>query len=120
MKNVAFSAILLIFFLFRNNHSFAQETISENKEITLLIKKKREYNKYNGSGYRIQLYNGLEKKAKSYKYNFEREFPGTYTKLSYDNPEWKVKVGSYRTRLDADRALNKIREKFSGAIIIEK
>ena len=39
-------------------------------------------------------------------------------KMSYELPEWKVKVGRFNTKLEADRALNKIKEKFSGAIVI--
>lgn len=94
------------------------QNIEESKEIKSLIAKKREYNKYNGTGFRIQLYNGSEKRARNIKFSFEKQFSGTYSKLKYEAPDWKVQVGRYRTRLDADRALNKIREKFSGAIVI--
>ncbi len=96
----------------------AQDSYAENKDITSLIEKKREYNKNNGTGYRIQLYNGLERKAKSLRYRFQVEFPGVYTKLKYDQPDWKAQIGNYKTRLQADRALNKIREKFNGAIVV--
>ncbi|CAM1349056.1 SPOR domain-containing protein [Tenacibaculum insulae] len=96
----------------------AQDSYTQDKDITSLIKKKREYNKYHGTGFRIQLYNGLEKRAKSLRYRFQVEYPGVYTKLVYDQPDWKAQVGNYKTRLQADKALNKIREKFNGAIII--
>jgi hypothetical protein len=39
--------------------------------------------------------------------------------LSYESPEWKVRVGNYKTRLEADRALLKFKEKFTGAIVFE-
>lgn len=94
------------------------QNIVESEKIKSLIAKKREYNKYNGTGFRIQLYNGVEKRARGIKGSFQKNFPGVYTKLNYEAPDWKVQVGRYRTRLDADRALNKIREKFSGAIVI--
>ncbi|MDY0780853.1 SPOR domain-containing protein [Tenacibaculum sp. IB213877] len=96
----------------------AQSSYTDNKNINSLLEKKREYNKYNGSGFRIQLYNGNETRAKSLKSSFERDFPGVYTKLKYEQPDWKVQVGSYKTKLDADRALNKVREKYSGAFIL--
>ena len=96
----------------------AQDNYTENKDIKSLIKKKRAYNKNNGTGYRIQLYNGLETKAKSLRYRFQVEYPGVYTKLKYDQPDWKAQVGNYKTRLQADKALNKIREKFNGAIVV--
>jgi len=98
----------------------AQSNYTDNKEINSLLKKKREYNRKNGVGYRIQLYNGTESRARSIKNNFSSDFRGVFTKLVYEAPDWKVQVGSYRTRLDADRSLNEIKEKYSGGIIIKK
>ena len=96
----------------------AQEKLTDNKHIISLIEKKRTYNKSNGNGYRIQLYNGLERRARSLRNRFKVEYPDVYTKLIYKQPEWKIQVGNYKTRLHADRALNEIREKFSGAIVV--
>lgn len=113
MKSLIYIVIFALFSLNLN-----AQNIVKSKQIDALLKKKREYNRYNGTGFRIQLYNGAEKRAKNIKARFEREFYGIYTKLKYETPDWKVQVGSYKTRLDADRALNRIREKFSGAIVI--
>ena len=88
------------------------------KEIEQGVNKKRSYNKTNGFGYRIQLYNGNEQKAKQYKERFKLEFPGIYSKLVYNAPEWKIQVGNYKTKLDADKALMRFKEKFSGIIVI--
>nr|WP_299031225.1 SPOR domain-containing protein [uncultured Tenacibaculum sp.] len=96
----------------------AQSKHTDNKNINSLIEKKRAYNKHNGTGYRIQLYNGQEGRARSLRNRFQVEYPGVYTKLTYSAPEWKIQVGNYKTRLHADRALNEIREKFSGAIVV--
>jgi len=37
----------------------------------------------------------------------------------YNAPEWKTHVGKYKTRLDADKVLIIIKEKFAGAIVLE-
>jgi len=37
----------------------------------------------------------------------------------YKSPEWKTQVGNFTTRLEADRILNIISEKFTGAIVLE-
>lgn len=113
MKLLIYNLVFII-----GSFTINAQNIIKNKEVESLIAKKREYNRYNGTGFRIQLYNGVEKRAKSIKAKFEREFYGVYSKLKYEAPDWKVQVGSYRTRLDADKALNEIREKFSGAIVI--
>ncbi len=118
MKKTSIILTLVLTFTIGIFSAIAQSNFTENKDITSLIKKKREYNKHSGTGYRIQLYNGLERKAKSLRYRFQVEYPGVYTKIKYDQPDWKAQVGNYKTRLQADRALNKIREKFNGAIVI--
>jgi len=49
---------------------------------------------------------------------FKAEFPGNFSKLVYYAPEWKVQVGNYKTKLEADKDLIKFQEKFSGIIVI--
>ncbi|SNR14564.1 SPOR domain-containing protein [Tenacibaculum jejuense] len=97
----------------------SQSNYTNDQSINSLLAKKRKYNKKHGSGYRIQLYNGSEQRAKNIKHNFMMKFSEFgKPKMSYELPEWKVKVGRFNTKLEADRALNKIKEKFSGAIVI--
>ncbi|WP_093669660.1 SPOR domain-containing protein [Tenacibaculum sp. MAR_2009_124] len=118
MKNIRTIFFLAVFTFIVGLQMNAQEAYNNTEAIKKLIEKKKEYNKTNKTGYLIQLYNGLERTAKSTRYRFKIEFPGVSTELEYKAPEWKVQVGNYKTRLEADRALNKIREKFSGAIVI--
>ncbi|CAL2104027.1 SPOR domain-containing protein [Tenacibaculum sp. 190130A14a] len=118
MKKPQLISSILIVLFFSVYSATAQSKLTNDKSINSLIEKKREFNKQNKKGFRIQLYNGLERTAKSIQGRFRVEYPNVRTKLSYDSPEWKIQVGNYKTRLDADRALNKIREKFSGAIVV--
>ena len=118
MRNIKTILFLVVFTLIGMLEMKGQEAYNDTEAIKKLIEKKKEYNKTHKTGYLIQLYNGLERTAKSTRYRFKIEFPGIPTELEYKAPEWKVQVGNYKTRLEADRALNKIREKFSGAIVI--
>ena len=96
----------------------AQNTTKIDPEIQELLTKKRTYNKQVGFGYRIQIYYGNETRAKSLRYKFRYEFPGVYNTLKYNQPYWKVLVGNYKTKLEADRDLIKFSEKFSSLIIV--
>ena len=118
-KKGNFITLILIAFIATSN-LHAQTEYADNESINSLIEKKREYNKNKGTGFIIQLYNGSESKARSVLNRFKSKYSWVKTKLIYDTPDWKTQVGSYRTRLDADRALNKYREDFSGGIIIKK
>ena len=108
-----------MFVLFTVSYSsFSQNKTNESAAIKSLISKKRSFNKTYGFGYRIQLYNGNEQKARSYNAQFELEFPGIPSKLVYNAPEWKVQVGNYKTKLEADKDLMIFQKKFSAIIVI--
>jgi hypothetical protein len=95
-----------------------QTTTSD--EVKSLIKKKIEYNKKNGYGFRIQLESGLETAIKTTQSKFRIERPTIKTYILFESPEWKVQVGDYKTRLEADKILNEIKKKFPSAIIVPR
>jgi septal ring-binding cell division protein DamX len=118
MKN---STILLLFIaicLLGTTKINAQNSTNSSISVRKLIAKKRAFNKKYGYGYRIQLYYGNETKARSTQSKFKVLFPGVYTKLDYNQPYWKVLVGNYKTKLEADKAMISFSEKFSGLIAI--
>lgn len=92
----------------------------ETEKIDKILAKKIEFNKNNlkAKGFKIQLYNGNEVTARRIMGNFQAEY-GFSAVLNPQLPDWKVQVGNYKTRLEADRALLSIREKFIGAFILE-
>jgi len=53
------------------------------------------------------------------KRNFEASFPDYKVKVVYNKPEFKTQVGQFKTRLEADKVLIIIKEKFNGAIVLE-
>lgn len=115
-KRILVGAFLM--FLLNISISYAQ---SENDQINNLIEKKRNFNKQNKNStvYKIQLYNGNETQAYKIRSNFQSEFPQFRTNIMYKSPEWKTQVGNFETRLEADRVLLIIKEKFTGAIVLE-
>ena len=114
-----FIALPFMFVLLTASYSsFSQNKTNKSAEIKSIISKKRSFNSSYGFGYRIQLYNGNEQKARKFRARFGVEFPNNFSKLVYNAPEWKVQVGNYKTKLEADKDLIKFREKFSGIIVI--
>ena len=118
MKSKILSIPLILVLLTTSYGVYSQNNTTSSPEIKSLISKKRSFNKKYGFGYRIQLYNGNEQQARKYRARFRVEFPETYSKLTYNAPEWKVQVGNYKTKLEADKDLVKFQEKFSGIIVI--
>jgi len=96
----------------------AQNQNNNNKEIKSLIAKKRAFNEKYGYGYRIQLYYGRETEAREIESKFKASYPEVFSKLTYEQPYWKVQVGNYRTKLEADKAMLSFSKEFSSLIII--
>ena len=121
MNKLSIKAIIFVFFVtfLSSNTLFAQ---SENEKINTLIEQKKAFNKTNKNimVFKIQLYNGNETQAYAVKRNFESDFPEFRTKIIYKTPEWKTHAGNFRTRLEADRALNLVKLKYAGAIVLEE
>jgi hypothetical protein len=94
---------------------------SETEKINNLIIQKREFNKENKNSivFKIQLYNGNETEAYKIRGKFRTEFPDYRTFIQYKSPEWKTQVGVFNTKLDADKVLSIILEKFPTAIVLE-
>ena len=118
MKNKVF---LIVFFFIATTYIVdvkAQNKTNSSKEIKELIAKKRAFNDKYGYGYTIQIYYGNETKARSLRSKFRIDFPKVSTNLNYKQPYWKVQVGNYKTRLEADKAALQFSEKFSGLIVI--
>ena len=95
---------------------FAQTSTDES--LKTLIDKKREYSKVAKKGFCIQLYNGNEKSAIDRMQKFSELFPEIEIKRIYKVPEWKVQTTSFKTRIEADRILNKIKEEYPGARVL--
>ncbi len=121
IKNVFFGVFFLIGML-----NYAQETakitIDSSPEIKKLIENKIAYNKAHQTqkGYRIQLFYGSEGGAISTRANFISLFPDTATYIDYEAPDWKVKVGNFKTRLEADKALEEIKLAFGNAFVLKE
>lgn len=115
MKKAVF---FFFIFLTINTTIIAQNKTHSSEEVAKLIAKKRAFNKEYGFGYSIQLYYGDETKARELKDKFALLFPKILIKLDYEQPYWKVLIGKYKTKLEADRAMLIYSKEFSGLIVI--
>lgn len=70
-------------------------------------------------GYRIQLASGQDRNNINVaKTKFYSNFPTLRPYITYQQPNFKLRVGAYRTKLEAQRMLLEIQEEFSDAFII--
>lgn len=72
-------------------------------------------------GFCVQIYSGNSKEeAEKIKYQCIKKFPNI-TSVEYVrvSPNWKVRAGKCRTKLEAKKLQNKIKKKYPGAYITE-
>ena len=118
MKKLSLYFIVFSCAVFSSQTANSQSKKTDIELIENLIAKKKEFNKEYSFGHRIQLYNGFEYKAREIQKKFMIDFPEIKTYISYKQPEWKIQVGFYKTKLEAERALLGFKRKFKSAIVI--
>ncbi|MHA7942178.1 SPOR domain-containing protein [Formosa sp. 3Alg 14/1] len=104
--------------------TFSQQSnivINQDEKITKLLNVKKEMNKDENATdrYKIQLYSGNRADAESTLSKYKNAFNQWEGTLVYETPNYKIWVGSFRTRLEADRALIEIKEKYPNGFIFK-
>lgn len=101
--------------------SIAQEgtvTIDQDRDIAKLLEYKKDVNTI--EFYKIQIFsNSNRSQAENARSDFRNSYGEFTTDLVYDTPNYKIQVGKFRTKLEADRALQKIKRKYSNAFIFK-
>ncbi len=116
--------LALICYLILTTNGFAQQgtvTVNQDKNIDVLLDLKKEMNKTDNSTdrYKIQVYSGNRSDAEATQSKFNSTFDKWNSNIVYEYPNFKIWVGSFTTRLEADRALKEVKQKFSSAFIFK-
>jgi len=90
------------------------QNLDEVLELKLSLDKKR----LAKNQYTIQIFSGNYEAAKIYMDSFSRNFPSRYAKLSFETPNYKIRVGKYATRLEGIQTLDTLRVKFPDAFLL--
>ena len=93
--------------------------ISEEIERFLSLKIMVNENKYENNYYAIQLYSGNYKMAKKILSEFKIKFPEWESILSFETPNYKIRVGNFKEFLEASKKLNYIRELYPSAFLLK-
>jgi len=73
------------------------------------------------TGYRVQIFSGSDRKgAYDAQAKFQDKYPAMRTYLTYLDPNFKVRIGDFRSRLEAEKMLQELRLAFTGLFIIQE
>jgi hypothetical protein len=99
----------------------ASITINENKKIPKILELKKSLEAENklAVGYTIQLYYGELNEANNIIRQYRNNFDSWPASIEYETPNYKVWVGNFNSRFEADRAKLVIKDKFPSAFILK-
>ncbi len=99
----------------------ASVTIEQDPRIGDLMDLKTQLQKDNKltDGYTIQLYYGNLNKANSTLNDYNNKYNSWPASIEYETPNYKVWVGNFYSRLDADRALMEVHKNFPSAFVLK-
>ena len=119
-------SVVLLFFLFFECSGQTSVTYDIEPAILMITQKHTEaWQKVKTvNGYRIQIgaLSGSQSRVKAYEVKdaFDKLFPDIECYLSYAEPNFRVRVGDFKSKLDALRHLAKIQQQFPGAFIVKE
>ncbi|WP_047246380.1 SPOR domain-containing protein [Maribacter thermophilus] len=112
----------VLFIVYSTNYIVAQEgkiTISQDQQITQLLdlyKKALSNTEY----YRIQVgFVSDDRKAREIKNNVEIDFPDLPSRIDFDSPTYRIRVGRFKSKLEAERKFNEVRKKYPNAMLLK-
>lgn len=110
-----------LIFICSLTYSFAQNgqvNIEQDEKIDELLKL---YKSSNSSSdyYRIQVGFGSFAMAQRIKSEVEIDFPDLSSKIDFDSPTYRVRVGRFKNKLDAERKFIEVRAKYPDAMLLK-
>lgn len=104
----------------KTQHPEGKVTINQDPRIEKLIAYNSELNKSDSEKrFRIQIYNGTLEGAEEAEKEFLEKFDEISSNISFETPNYKVRVGKFRNRLEADRYLMKVRKEYPSAFLLQ-
>lgn len=116
--------IMCLVVLFSSDITMAQSgslTVNQDPKIPRLLELKKSLEKENKltDGYTIQLYYGNLNKANSVLRSYRNKYSNWPVSIEYETPNYKVWVGNFNTRIEADRALQEVYKHFPTGFILK-
>ena len=117
MRILAVTAVMALF----TTLGFSQEgqiSLQQDDKISDLLAIYKSANKSN-EYYRIQVGFGSFDKAQEIKENVEIDFPDLFSKIDFDSPTYRVRLGKFKNKLEAERKFKEVRIKYPDAMLLK-
>ena len=114
------TGLIALFLVLGTGLCLAQQgriSISQDPDIAQLLTLYKEVHS-ESDFYTIQVGFGSFEKAEKLKSEVEVDFPGWYSKIVFDSPTYRVHVGRFQTKLEAEREFMEVRKKYPESLLL--
>ncbi len=120
-NKLLFTLIFLLNFCAFNCIYAQNVTVNQDQKFEQLLNEKRKINTSItiNNRYKIQIFNGNNETSKKALIDFKKEFKNYDATIIFSTPAYKVWIGNFKTRIEAEKNLDIIRKKYPNAIIIK-
>jgi len=117
LKTAVFIAIYFNF----NTINAQSTTVIQDPKFEQLLNEKRKVNSSItvNNRYKIQVYNGSSEESKKTLIQFKKDNKDYDATIVFSTPIYKVWVGNFKTRIEAERNLILLKKKYPNAILIQ-
>lgn len=121
IRNPFFNLFLLAFSL---SDLYAQDgnlAVTQDQKFEQLLNEKRKINSSItvNDRYKIQIYNGESETAKKTLTDFRAAYKNFDGTIVFSTPTYKVWIGNFKSRIEAERNLAEIKKKYANAFLIK-
>jgi hypothetical protein len=120
-KKAIIPALVLTFTVTTINAQTKSNTTNQDPKVEQLLNEKRKINSSLSINdrYKIQIYSGVSDLAKKTLNEFKLDNRHIDATIVFQTPNYKVWVGNYRTRMEAERNLIELQKKYKNILLIK-
>ncbi len=115
------SALFIIFLIALNSNNLtAQVNIEQDSRFENLLSEKRKINSSitTTDKYKIQIFYGDGNNARKVLNEFKKNYRELDATIIFSSPNYKVQVGNFKSKIDADRNRLEIIKKYPDALVV--
>jgi SPOR domain/Protein of unknown function (DUF3627) len=96
-------------------------TVNQDPKFEQLLNEKRKINTTLAINdrYKIQIFSGESEKAKKILSEFKQEFENIDATIIFNTPNYKVWIGNFKTRIEAEQNLIEVKKKYRTTLLIK-
>jgi len=120
-KSIFLNATCLAFLTVSGYSQDKGINVSQDPKFEQLLNEKRKINSSLtvNERYKIQIYYGESETAKKTLNEFRKEFKNLDGTIVFNTPTYKVWIGNFKTKIEAERNLNDLKKKYPNALVIK-